>query len=193
VSALCRDRMHEFVAEELGKEGAAFLRRRQEWLAGGAGAGAETSAAAFVRGPRGAWPEREEEERAWRSALRRSFRRADAMAALACACGRVARPSCRCPLSSVVSGIVGSTAVVALLVRGRLVVANCGDSRAVLCRGPAGTPPVPLSSDHKVCTCVLRLSESERPGTRTPLLYLSALTRRWWWWSATEMSQSRRR
>ncbi|NP_001306679.1 probable protein phosphatase 2C 37 [Zea mays] len=149
VSALCRDRMHEFVAEELGKEGAAFLRRRQEWLAWGDGAGAETSAAAFVRGPRGAWPEREEEERAWRSALRRSFRRADAMAALACACGRVARPSCRCPLSSVVSGIVGSTAVVALLVRGRLVVANCGDSRAVLCRGPAGTPPVPLSSDHK--------------------------------------------
>uniref|UniRef100_A0A804RK89 protein-serine/threonine phosphatase n=1 Tax=Zea mays TaxID=4577 RepID=A0A804RK89_MAIZE len=133
VSALCRDRMHEVVAEELAREGATFLRRRQESAASGSAA----------------WSERAEEERAWRAALQRGFRRVDDMAALACACGRVARPSCSCPLAGTSSGIVGSTAVVALLVRGRLVVANCGDSRAVLCRGPAGTPPVPLSSDHK--------------------------------------------
>lgn len=42
---------------------------------------------------------------------------------------------------------VGSTAVVAILCPTHLIVANCGDSRAVLCRGKA---PIPLSVDHKV-------------------------------------------
>ncbi|CAN6359077.1 unnamed protein product [Urochloa humidicola] len=41
---------------------------------------------------------------------------------------------------------VGSTAVVAVVGQRRIVVANCGDSRAVLCRGGVA---VPLSSDHK--------------------------------------------
>ncbi|KAG7988691.1 hypothetical protein I3843_03G200400 [Carya illinoinensis] len=41
---------------------------------------------------------------------------------------------------------VGSTAVVAILCSTHLIVANCGDSRAVLCRGKA---PIPLSVDHK--------------------------------------------
>lgn len=42
---------------------------------------------------------------------------------------------------------MGSTAVVAVVGTNRIVVANCGDSRAVLCRGGAA---VPLSFDHKV-------------------------------------------
>ncbi|EEF48973.1 protein phosphatase 2C 51 [Ricinus communis] len=42
--------------------------------------------------------------------------------------------------------MVGSTAVVAVVGRDELVVANCGDSRAVLCRGGVA---VPLSVDHK--------------------------------------------
>ncbi|XP_047086897.1 probable protein phosphatase 2C 37 [Lolium rigidum] len=67
-----------------------------------------------------------DEEGSWRAALARSFARVDALA-----------PE---------GAIVGSTAVVALLVRDRLVVANCGDSRAVLCRG---THAVPLSEDQK--------------------------------------------
>ncbi|KAM6601659.1 hypothetical protein CsatA_021268 [Cannabis sativa] len=41
---------------------------------------------------------------------------------------------------------VGSTAVVALVCSSHIIVANCGDSRAVLCRGKE---PVPLSVDHK--------------------------------------------
>nr|CAB3477806.1 unnamed protein product [Digitaria exilis] len=40
----------------------------------------------------------------------------------------------------------GSTAVVVVVEPRRIVVANCGDSRAVLCRGGV---PVPLSTDHK--------------------------------------------
>ncbi|CAI0387404.1 unnamed protein product [Linum tenue] len=41
---------------------------------------------------------------------------------------------------------VGSTAVVAVVCRTHIIVANCGDSRAVLCRGKAA---IPLSVDHK--------------------------------------------
>ncbi|KAF2932792.1 probable protein phosphatase 2C 37 [Oryza sativa Japonica Group] len=122
VSALCREQMHVIVAEEMVAEAAA-LRQRQP-----------------------AAMEEEEEERAWRAALSRSFGRVDALAAVACACGRATVPACRCPLSGQTGAIIGSTAVVALLVRDRLVVSNCGDSRAVLCR--AGDP-LPLSSDHK--------------------------------------------
>lgn len=42
---------------------------------------------------------------------------------------------------------VGSTAVVAVVGREVVVVANCGDSRAVICRNGVA---VPLSNDHKV-------------------------------------------
>ncbi|KAJ8750459.1 hypothetical protein K2173_015598 [Erythroxylum novogranatense] len=41
---------------------------------------------------------------------------------------------------------VGSTAVVAIICSSHIIVANCGDSRAVLCRGK---DPVALSVDHK--------------------------------------------
>ncbi|CAL1390022.1 unnamed protein product [Linum trigynum] len=41
---------------------------------------------------------------------------------------------------------VGSTAVVAVICSSHIIVANCGDSRAVLCRGKE---PIALSVDHK--------------------------------------------
>ncbi|KAG2722682.1 hypothetical protein I3760_02G137900 [Carya illinoinensis] len=41
---------------------------------------------------------------------------------------------------------VGSTAVVAVICSSHIIVANCGDSRAVLCRGKE---PIALSTDHK--------------------------------------------
>ncbi|CAO2177478.1 unnamed protein product [Urochloa humidicola] len=153
VSTLCRERMHEFLAEELAAEGAAILlhQQQQQEEAAAAGEAAADRSTTSAAGDGGAAQQREdttEEERAWRAALSRTFRRVDALASLACACGRIASPPCRCTLSGN-SGIVGSTAVVALLVRGCIVVANCGDSRAVLCRGPAGAPPLPLSTDHK--------------------------------------------
>lgn len=43
--------------------------------------------------------------------------------------------------------MVGSTAVVAVVAAAEVVVANCGDSRAVMGRGGK---VLPLSSDHKV-------------------------------------------
>ncbi|RLM64697.1 putative protein phosphatase 2C 37 [Panicum miliaceum] len=149
VSELCRDRMHVFLAKELAAEEADLAqrlrRRQQQEAASGEGTGAAGAGAWTVK-----QQQQQEEERAWRAALHRTFRRVDAMASLACACGRIAvSPPCRCPLAGN-SGIVGSTAVVAVLVRGRLIVANCGDSRAVLCRGPDGAPPVQLSDDHKI-------------------------------------------
>jgi protein phosphatase 2C len=42
---------------------------------------------------------------------------------------------------------VGSTALVAILTQNHIIVANCGDSRAVLCRGKEA---LPLSIDQKV-------------------------------------------
>lgn len=48
--------------------------------------------------------------------------------------------------SPIAPGSVGSTAVVAVVCSTHIIVANCGDSRAVLCRGKVA---MPLSVDHK--------------------------------------------
>ncbi|CAL0317665.1 unnamed protein product [Lupinus luteus] len=53
---------------------------------------------------------------------------------------------CKCNLHTPHSDAVGSTAVTAVLTPEKIVVANCGDSRAVLCRNGVA---IPLSSDHK--------------------------------------------
>lgn len=54
---------------------------------------------------------------------------------------------CRCELQTPQCDAVGSTAVVAVVTPRKVVVSNCGDSRAVLCRNGVA---VPLSTDHKV-------------------------------------------
>ncbi|XP_051119437.1 probable protein phosphatase 2C 6 [Andrographis paniculata] len=48
--------------------------------------------------------------------------------------------------NSIAPETVGSTAVVTVVCPSHIIVANCGDSRAVLCRGKQ---PVALSTDHK--------------------------------------------
>lgn len=80
----------------------------------------------------------------WRSAMERSFSRMDEEVIAWNSCGSAA--TCRCELQSPECDTVGSTAVVAIVTPEKIVVANCGDSRAVLCRNGR---PVPLSSDHK--------------------------------------------
>lgn len=112
VSAMCRERMHELVAEEIGRAG--------------------TKAA-------------NEEE--WKAAVERAFARMDEVVLAACACGRPGPPPCGCERSGFESDVVGSTAVVAIVSRSRILVANCGDSRAVLSRSGRA---LPLSDDHKV-------------------------------------------
>ncbi|CAA2987474.1 probable phosphatase 2C 24 [Olea europaea subsp. europaea] len=54
--------------------------------------------------------------------------------------------NCRCELQTPECDAVGSTAVVGIVSPDKIVIANCGDSRAVLCRNGKA---VPLSSDHK--------------------------------------------
>ncbi|XP_071715856.1 probable protein phosphatase 2C 24 [Rutidosis leptorrhynchoides] len=80
----------------------------------------------------------------WRKTMEQSFSRMD-KEVVDWSDGTVAG-NCRCELQAPDSDAVGSTAVVAIMTPDKIVVANCGDSRAVLCRNGK---PVPLSSDHK--------------------------------------------
>ncbi|CAN4095836.1 unnamed protein product [Withania somnifera] len=54
--------------------------------------------------------------------------------------------SCRCELQTPQCDAVGSTAVVAVVTPDKIIVSNCGDSRAVLSRNGVA---IPLSLDHK--------------------------------------------
>ncbi|KAE9464963.1 hypothetical protein C3L33_03142, partial [Rhododendron williamsianum] len=124
VAALCKDKMHLLMEEALMRVGQA-----------GAGSSSRREPAA---------------EGLYRAAMRRCFERMDQVALSTCVCGSIGY-LCGChPMEVALSG---STAVVALVTANHIVVANCGDSRAVLCRGGRA---VPLSEDHKVMGKILR-------------------------------------
>ena len=94
----------------------------------------------------------EEHEKAgsgeWKAVMDRSFARLDERAANWATTRSREEPACRCEQKMPSRcDHVGSTAVVAVVSPTQLVVANAGDSRAVLSR--AGVP-VALSVDHKV-------------------------------------------
>ncbi|KAL1545051.1 protein-serine/threonine phosphatase [Salvia divinorum] len=80
----------------------------------------------------------------WKCVMERSFTRMDKEAVAWNE--NVATASCRCELQTPECDAVGSTAVVAVVSPCNIVVANCGDSRAVLCRSGKA---IPLSTDHK--------------------------------------------
>lgn len=89
-------------------------------------------------------------ETQWKKAMKNCFSRVDAevlAGGLRCKNDCIANggSECSCDLT-IASETVGTTAVVALVGAHQIVVANCGDSRAVLSRGGAA---IPLSVDHK--------------------------------------------
>lgn len=91
----------------------------------------------------------EEEKEEWKKTMERSFTRMDKEVVLWSE-ESVVSANCKCELQTPACDAVGSTAVVSVITADKIVVANCGDSRAVLCRNGK---PFPLSTDHKVLTC----------------------------------------
>ncbi|KAK2653700.1 hypothetical protein Ddye_013556 [Dipteronia dyeriana] len=104
---LCKDRMHVFLEEELMRVSDTESKKRKQNAA-------------------------VELEDMWRTAMVRSFLRMDEVALSTCVCGRVGDD---CDCRSLQVALTGTTAVVAVLTDQHIIVADCGDSRAVLCRG----------------------------------------------------------
>jgi hypothetical protein len=122
---------------------------------------------------------------AWKDVMEKGFARMDDEATIWAKSRTGGEPACRCELQTPARcDHVGSTAVVAVVGPNRVVVANSGDSRAVLCR--AGVP-VPLSVDHKVSSKALIQRRLPRLLLRIHLSVCSSRTGR------TSWSASRRR
>lgn len=84
----------------------------------------------------------------WERTMCESFLKMDKEVGDCCNGGGTAFISaCRCELQTPQCDAVGSTAVVSVVTPDKIVVSNCGDSRAVLCRKGVA---IPLSVDHKV-------------------------------------------
>ena len=123
VADYCRDRLHATLVEELS---------RIEGSVSGANLGAV------------------EFKKQWEKAFVDCFTRVDdevAGKASRAGGGGDAGTSSAPVTDPVAPETVGSTAVVSVICSSHIIVSNCGDSRAVLCRGKQ---PVPLSVDHKV-------------------------------------------
>nr|GMD23969.1 probable protein phosphatase 2C 24 [Ipomoea batatas] len=88
--------------------------------------------------------ETKEDSEEWKHAMERSFTRMDKE--VIAWNKNLMRGSCRCELQTPECDAVGSTAVVAVITPLKIIIANCGDSRAVLCRNGKA---IALSNDHK--------------------------------------------
>ncbi|XP_010536514.1 PREDICTED: probable protein phosphatase 2C 75 [Tarenaya hassleriana] len=86
----------------------------------------------------------QENENEWRRAMVRSFQRMEDIALSPCICGGTDQHPCSCDPDE--TAYCGSTANAAVLTQYFILVANTGDSRAVLCRRGGA---IPLSFDHK--------------------------------------------
>ncbi|KAL3369305.1 hypothetical protein AABB24_009905 [Solanum stoloniferum] len=89
----------------------------------------------------------EKEETPWKEAMIQSFSLMDKEVVNYSGALRSSTSSsnCRCELQTPQCD-AGSTAVVAVVTPDKIIVSNCGDSRAVLCRNGVA---IPLSVDHK--------------------------------------------
>ncbi|XP_055811135.1 protein phosphatase 2C 37-like [Solanum dulcamara] len=88
----------------------------------------------------------EKEETPWKEAMIQSFSLMDKEVVKFSNGSSTSSSECRCELQTPQCDAVGSTAVVAVVTPDKIVVSNCGDSRAVLCRNGVA---IPLSIDHK--------------------------------------------
>ncbi|CAI9117871.1 OLC1v1019359C1 [Oldenlandia corymbosa var. corymbosa] len=91
-----------------------------------------------------------EENESWEEMMKKSFSRMDEEVTQCTNAKGISSSSaasqCLCNLRIPKCDAVGSTAVVAVVSPDKIIVSNCGDSRAVLCRNGKA---VPLSVDHK--------------------------------------------
>ncbi|GAU51870.1 hypothetical protein TSUD_416530 [Trifolium subterraneum] len=88
--------------------------------------------------------EKEKESVDWKSTMEKSFIRMDEEVLNSTKTKQSF--TCKCELQTPHCDAVGSTAVVAVVTPEKIIVSNCGDSRAILCRKGVA---IPLSSDHK--------------------------------------------
>ncbi|KAL2540102.1 putative protein phosphatase 2C 75 [Abeliophyllum distichum] len=130
VASMCKDKMHVILEEEL-------MRVRNTAIIGAGGA----SSSRVEQEEQSMEDSGQKEE--WTRVLKTCFWRMEEVVLNTCGCGIA---GFRCSRDRDEVNFVGSTAVVAVLTPEHIVVANCGDSRAVLCRGGR---VVPLSYDHK--------------------------------------------
>uniref|UniRef100_M1DLW0 protein-serine/threonine phosphatase n=1 Tax=Solanum tuberosum TaxID=4113 RepID=M1DLW0_SOLTU len=126
VSALCRERMHLIVAEELMRP-----ENNTKMMSSG-------SSSSSDRRQQRDW------EAAWMRILQRSFQRMDKMICFNCDCATLSY-RCLCPPNHNLR-FMGSTAIIAIVTDHAIVIANCGDSRAVLSRNGNA---LSVSFDHK--------------------------------------------
>ncbi|CAN4105391.1 unnamed protein product [Withania somnifera] len=86
-------------------------------------------------------------EATWKEMMTRSFTKMDKeVVEYSKGAGGAQSADCRCELQTPQCDAVGSTAVVAVVTPNKIIVSNCGDSRALLCRNGIA---IPLSADHK--------------------------------------------
>lgn len=131
MAALCREWMHVIFEEEVMR------------VAGiGNNGGSNSCNQTPESGRRG---QRKQIEETWRRVLKNCFLRLDALAVGDSYRYECPEEKCNCHPNEV--AFSGSTAVVVILTQDYIIVANCGDSRAVLCREGRS---IPLSIDHKV-------------------------------------------
>ncbi|KAG8375202.1 hypothetical protein BUALT_Bualt10G0075900 [Buddleja alternifolia] len=136
VAIMCKDKMHEIMEEEIMRAEYPVTPRPHQKVP-------TRSRGAAARLPLGMTADESVLQEAWRRVLTRAFSKTEMVALHTCGCGSVGF-NCTCDRSVVAYS--GSTAVAVVLTDEHVVVANCGDSRAVLYRGGR---VIPLSFDHK--------------------------------------------
>ncbi|XP_078168267.1 protein phosphatase 2C family protein [Carex rostrata] len=136
VANYCRERMHVALMEELNKQDEYSEEASTSINAAVIGASSSNTVPDF--------------KKKWERAFVNCFQQVDDEIG-----GKLPRGSTQTTLAAtnlegasdpIAPETVGSTAVVTVICSSHIIVANCGDSRAVLCRGKQ---PMPLSVDHK--------------------------------------------